>query len=113
MAKCEYCGREMLTAKGCTMKYIVLGDAKSSKIIRRMRVGDEGWVEPGGRCSDCGAKFGGYHHFGCDIEKCPDCGGQMMACECLDKYDEATGFMYLTTTKEAAKNVQRENQEGV
>lgn len=30
------------------------------------------------RCPDCGAKAGGFHHFGCDIENCPVCHGQML-----------------------------------
>lgn len=30
------------------------------------------------RCPDCRAKAGGLHHFGCDIENCPVCHGQML-----------------------------------
>lgn len=33
-------------------------------------------------CHDCGAKWGGLHHPGCDSEKCPRCGGQYFICEC-------------------------------
>ncbi len=35
------------------------------------------------RCGDCGCKIGGYHHPGCDIETCPNCGGQLITCGCV------------------------------
>lgn len=41
------------------------------------------------RCGDCGAKIGYYHHYGCDIEKCPICGGQFLSCDCLENFDSA------------------------
>lgn len=42
----------------------------------------------GTRCHDCGADEGGYHHPGCDMEKCPRCGGQLTGCGCLDEENE-------------------------
>lgn len=33
-------------------------------------------------CGDCGAINDEYHVFGCDIEECPKCGGQLLSCEC-------------------------------
>jgi hypothetical protein len=56
------------------------------KQYERVKVGDAGdFYEQGNaemRCSDCGAKFGYFHHFGCDCEMCPVCGGQVISCEC-------------------------------
>jgi len=34
------------------------------------------------RCTDCGAKYGHYHHGGCDCEYCPICERQMLVCGC-------------------------------
>lgn len=78
MAKCQACGKEMLTASGCDFRYAV----KNDKFYKRRKVGDEGWYSKGQRCGDCGAKYGHYHHPGCDIEPCPICGGQLISCDC-------------------------------
>jgi hypothetical protein len=43
------------------------------------------WSKTYGACPDCGALQGEYHEFPCDIEECPDCGGQFIGCGCLTK----------------------------
>ena len=84
MAKCKVCGKEMLTAAGCSVRYVFCDGKK----YPRLRFGEEGWGEPGTRCPDCGALYGNYHHWGCDVECCPACGGQMLCCDCSDVYIE-------------------------
>ena len=35
------------------------------------------------RCPDCGVAEGQIHHYGCNVERCPFCGRQLIACECV------------------------------
>lgn len=83
MAKCEVCGKEMLTADGCLKTLYVNG-----KRYERIPVGGKGdFFEDSPadtRCGDCGALMGHYHHWGCDCERCPACGLQLIGCDCED-----------------------------
>jgi len=36
-------------------------------------------------CGDCGVEPGELHVPGCDVERCPACGGQMISCACSDE----------------------------
>ena len=37
------------------------------------------------QCHDCGTYEGQIHELGCDMEKCPWCGGQNITCGCVYK----------------------------
>jgi hypothetical protein len=83
MAKCKVCDREMLTAKGCAASTVFC----NGKEYKRIPSGDEQdlmQLEEGRRCHDCGATTGHYHHWGCDAERCPACGIQLIICDCED-----------------------------
>lgn len=87
MAKCEICGHEMSTADGCSIGKVHI----DGKVYKRSKVGDsrfEADLSKGERCHDCGATYGHFHHWGCDVERCPVCGDQLISCSCEDVFVE-------------------------
>lgn len=80
MAKCETCEQEMRLSNSCNANVILIG-AQGDFYERETTYYDDN-----DRCHDCGIinRKGNYHHFGCDIERCPKCGLQLISCGCSD-----------------------------
>jgi hypothetical protein len=52
--------------------------------IDRIPFGSEPHTDmfPPGPCADCGVDRGAVHWCGCDHEQCPNCGAQLLGCDC-------------------------------
>lgn len=76
MAKCEDCSLDMSTTSTCFIREITIGDKEYQRNTEYFDVNE--------RCHDCGIenKKGNIHHYGCDMERCPKCEGQIISCDC-------------------------------
>lgn len=92
-ALCNVCKGRMLKIDGCRMIQVSIYDGpppqrgerrRPVKVMDPIPFGKEeryGQVDPPiGRCHDCGAMPGKFHHPGCDWEECPNCHLQMISC---------------------------------
>ena len=73
---CGVCGKNPMTVQGCRIGLVYINGQLYPRIPFH---GD-----PGERCYDCNALSGHFHHWGCDDERCPVCGGQLISCDCED-----------------------------
>ena len=85
MGICKYCQKETSDASVTTCEgnaSIKYPDGESLSTVRYdpQKLHLPHWF----RCPDCNVAPGGNHHFNCDQEYCPKCGGQLISCDCFD-----------------------------
>lgn len=80
MAECRDCGLDMSSKDiiSCTLRYLI----KDGKSYKR----NTAYFDINKRCHDCNIvnKEGNFHHLGCDVERCPICGNQLISCGCFE-----------------------------
>ncbi len=80
----------------------------------RIPYGDEevDWGADKQPCHDCAVVKGQLHVSGCDVERCPRCGGQAISCDC--RYEEegssAVSKSRVTVSKFLKKHAERRFQ---
>lgn len=83
---CPFCKGDITKVIGCTLSAFIY----AGKEYERFKVGGAGdffeGADDGATCGDCGSLYGHYHHYGCDCEHCPVCGGQLITCRCEVSY---------------------------
>lgn len=85
MAICTWCDREMTEATSCTVNVLYQGGVEVA--VAKFDSGrGQPRMERCGDCGDCGVSRRGYHHPGCDLQRCPVCRRQMISCDC--RFDE-------------------------
>lgn len=94
MATCNDCKQDMLTSYGCIPPRDAIVELNGKHYYRlRYSIPSQlvGRVDPDThRCHDCNAAVNQYHHVGCDMERCPRCGGQFISCNCEEAIRIAT-----------------------
>jgi len=86
MAICKDCKADTFDVETCDVPYILIGE----HVYQRDRSHYEhekceaAFSTHASRCRDCNIVngHGHIHHFGCEIERCPKCGGQLISCGC-------------------------------
>lgn len=82
MAVCGWCDQEMTTNVSCSVEFL----HRDGVPVAMVPWGQERGWQASGPCGDCGAPRGGFHHLGCDVQRCAVCRGQMFTCGC--RFDE-------------------------
>lgn len=78
MVACKDCKKEMQdkSTESCTYDMIKINGIWMKRWAN--------WFDGNKRCHDCNIvnTMGNLHHFGCDMERCPNCQQQLIVCKC-------------------------------
>lgn len=73
--------------EGQELGAFVIGGREYARI--RFGAEKEDWGANDGPCHDCAVVKGQLHVLGCDVERCPRCGGQVISCGCPYEGDDS------------------------
>ena len=84
VATCKFCGKEMVGAASCVESHILI-DGKKYSLVPYNKKSDNVFRKKNevSRCPDCNVMYGGFHHLGCGMEICPECGNRWISCRCF------------------------------
>ena len=83
MSKCISCCNDMTEVKSCN-RNAQLWLGKNQQMYPTIPyINPATFDAENPNCHDCGVQIGAKHHPGCDMERCPRCGGQLISCGCL------------------------------
>lgn len=110
MSICKWCETEMQSHPDTCTGNTIIEFPDGTKLPAMPYTPDYGG--PSQRCHDCGIAFGGFHHPGCDMERCPKCpghwqngkfyNGQLISCGCLNELWEQ---QFEKDTKEFVRHI--------
>ena len=103
MAVCSWCRGDMSTVDSCTCHTLHSRGTPVPLVPYGAERGPYPYRRP--RCGDCNVVQGGFHHPGCDLQQCPRCRRQMLACGCLFDEDEA---VHVTVATDAEVGIDTE-----
>ena len=81
MGKCGEYNKDMLKVDSCNCD----DECKVIKLNGKKYKRNTTYYDINKRCHDCNIvnKKGNLHHYGCDMERCPSCKGQLISCNCV------------------------------
>jgi hypothetical protein len=87
MTICPDCKQEIISSRGCSVTYLLIGGNKYKRLTGGYEKGknfEKDLTRSGEelRCEDCGALEGNVHHFGCESEACPIHKTSLTECLC-------------------------------
>jgi hypothetical protein len=92
MAHCGFCGQHPASADACPGNaQVSYPDGTHRRSVPYTDRETDPFQRSRARCPGCNVRWGEYHHPGCDQERCPRCGGQLLLCGCTEAQSLALG----------------------